>query len=159
MDLVDAHMRALQYLFEGNKSEVFNCGYGHGYSVRQVLDVTRSVTGIDFPVKEPQRREGDSPILVADSSKLKQRSDWKPMYDELKYIVKTAWDWERNVRSSPDKDIRGQAPARGINDFIISVGATLRGCPECGRPRRAAPTIYQLLVLSTDTLLRPPSKN
>ncbi len=97
MDLVDAHMRALQYLFEGNKSEVFNCGYGHGYSVRQVLDVIRSVTGIDFPVRESQRREGDSPILVADSSKLKQRLDWKPRFDDLKYIIKTAWDWEKKV--------------------------------------------------------------
>ncbi len=97
MDLVDAHMRALQYLFEGNKSEVFNCGYGHGYSVRQVLDVTRSVTGIDFPVRESQRREGDSPILVADSSKLKQRLDWNPRFDDLKYIIKTAWEWEKKV--------------------------------------------------------------
>jgi UDP-glucose 4-epimerase len=97
MDLVDVHMRALQYLFEGNKSEVFNCGYGHGYSVRQVLDVTRSVTGIDFSVRESQRREGDSPILVADSSKLKQRLDWKPRFDDLKYIIKTAWDWEKKI--------------------------------------------------------------
>jgi UDP-glucose 4-epimerase len=112
MDLVDAHMRALQYLFEGNKSEVFNCGYGHGYSVRQVLDVTRRVTGIDLPIRESQRREGDSPILVADSSKLKQTLDWKPRYDDLEYVIKTAWDWERKLRSSPDKDIRGQAPAR-----------------------------------------------
>jgi UDP-glucose 4-epimerase len=101
MDLVDAHILALQYLFDGNKSDVFNCGYGHGYSVRQVLDVARSVTGIDFPVKESQRREGDAPILVADSAKLKQGLDWKPRYDDLKYIVKTAWDWENKfgVRS------------------------------------------------------------
>ncbi|MGC1454680.1 MAG: UDP-glucose 4-epimerase GalE, partial [Nitrospirota bacterium] len=68
--------------------------------VREVLDVTRNVTGIDFPVKESQRREGDSPILVADSLKLKQRLNWKPKYDDLKYIVKTAWEWERKVRSS-----------------------------------------------------------
>ncbi len=100
MDLVDAHIRALQYLSDGGKSSVFNCGYGHGYSVREVLDITRNVTGIDFPVKESQRREGDSPILVADSLKLKQRLNWKPKYDDLKYIVKTAWEWERKVRSS-----------------------------------------------------------
>jgi UDP-glucose 4-epimerase len=99
MDLVDAHMRAVEYLSNGGKSDVFNCGYGHGYSVRQVLDVCRSVTGIDFPVKESQRREGDSPILVADSSMLKQRLDWKPKYDDLQYIVKTAWEWERNIRN------------------------------------------------------------
>jgi UDP-glucose 4-epimerase len=100
MDLVDAHIRALQYLSDDGRSDVFNCGYGHGYSVRQVLDVTRGVTGIDFPVKESQRREGDSPILVADSSKLKQRLGWKPRFDDLRYIVKTAWEWERKVRMS-----------------------------------------------------------
>ncbi len=99
MDLVDAHVRALQYLCDGGKSDVFNCGYGHGYSVQQVMDVARRVTGIDFPIKESQRRAGDPPVLVADSAKLKQKLNWKPRYDDLDTIVKTAWEWERKVRS------------------------------------------------------------
>ena len=95
MDLVDAHIRAIEYLFDGGSSDAFNCGYGHGYSVRQVLDVARKVTGIDFPVRESSRREGDPPSLVADSSKIKQKFNWKPQRDDLSSIVKTAWDWEK----------------------------------------------------------------
>ena len=76
---------------------MFNCGYGHGYSVREVLNVARSVTGRDFPIKEAPRREGDPPVLVADSSKIRRRLNWKPKYDDLQYIVKTAWEWERKV--------------------------------------------------------------
>jgi UDP-glucose 4-epimerase len=95
VDLVDAHIRAIEYLFDGGSSDVFNCGYGHGYSVKQVLDVARKVTGIDFPVRESSRREGDSPSLVADSSKIKQKFNWIPRHDDLSSIVKTAWDWEK----------------------------------------------------------------
>jgi UDP-glucose 4-epimerase len=94
MDLVDAHVRALQCLC-GGESNVFNCGYGHGYSLRQVVDVARRVTGIDIPVRESPRREGDPPLLVADITKLKQKLDWKPRYDDLEFIIKTAWDWEK----------------------------------------------------------------
>ena len=97
MDLVDAHMSSLQHLFDGGRSDVFNCGYGHGYSVRQVLDVARKVTGIDFPVQESLRREGDPAVLVADSTKLRQKLQWRPKHDDLEYIVKTAWDWEKKI--------------------------------------------------------------
>ena len=100
MDLVDAHIRAIEYLFDGGSSDAFNCGYGHGYSVRQVLDIARKVTGVDFPVRESSRREGDPPSLVADSSKIKQKFNWKPRHDDLSSIVKTAWDWEKKVRNS-----------------------------------------------------------
>jgi UDP-glucose 4-epimerase len=94
MDLVDAHIRALEHLIEGGSSAAFNCGYGHGYSVRQVIEVARKVSGIDFPVMETRRREGDPPSLIADSTRLRQQLHWKPRYDDLEYIVKTAWDWE-----------------------------------------------------------------
>ena len=97
LDLVDAHIAALEYLFEGGSSDAFNCGYGHGYSVRQVLDVARKVTGIAFKIIEAVPREGDSPILVADSSKLRQKLNWTPRHDDLQYIIKTAWDWEKKV--------------------------------------------------------------
>jgi UDP-glucose 4-epimerase len=100
MDLVDTHIRAIEYLFDGGSSDAFNCGYGHGYSVRQVLDVARKVTGVDFPVRESSRREGDPPSLVADSSKIKQKFNWQPRHDDLSSIVKTAWDWEKKVRNS-----------------------------------------------------------
>ncbi|HYA88746.1 MAG TPA: UDP-glucose 4-epimerase GalE [Nitrospirota bacterium] len=95
MDLVEAHSQALDYLFSGGKSDVFNCGYGHGYSVREVVDTARKVCGIHFPVIESQRREGDPPILIADSSKIRQKLHWQPRYDDLNFIIKTAWEWEK----------------------------------------------------------------
>jgi UDP-glucose 4-epimerase len=95
-DLTDAHLLALRYLLEGGESEVFNCGYGHGYSVRQVIDEAMRVTGKNFAVEETRRRPGDPPILVADSGKIKKTLSWTPKYDSLEYIIRTAWEWERN---------------------------------------------------------------
>jgi UDP-glucose 4-epimerase len=100
MDLADAHILARNYLLDGGASGVFNCGYGHGYSVREVIETVRSVTGKNFTVKESGRREGDPPALVADSSKLKRFMNWKPRYDDLPYIIKTAWEWERKTARS-----------------------------------------------------------
>jgi UDP-glucose 4-epimerase len=96
-DLVDAHILALGYLVDGGSSVAFNCGYGHGYSVKQVIDVARKVTGVDLPIRESRRREGDSPSLIADSARLKQHLHWKPRYDDIEYIIKTAWNWENKL--------------------------------------------------------------
>jgi UDP-glucose 4-epimerase len=98
-DLIDAHVLALDYLASGNDSGIFNCGYGRGYSVREVVETARKVTGIDFPVRETWRRAGDPPSLVADSSRLKKELGWKPSHDNLEYIIKTAWDWEKKLNS------------------------------------------------------------
>jgi UDP-glucose 4-epimerase len=96
-DLIDAHILALEYLSGRGKSRVFNCGYGHGYSVKQVVEKAKKVTGIDFPVREVGRREGDPPELVADSSRIRKELGWKPKHDDLGYIIKTAWDWEKKL--------------------------------------------------------------
>jgi UDP-glucose 4-epimerase len=97
-DLIDAHVRALEYLADGGKSDVFNLGYGHGYSVYEVVDAVRRVTGRDFPIVETGRREGDPPALVADSEKAKSGLSWKPQYDDLEFIIRTAWSWENRSR-------------------------------------------------------------
>jgi len=76
-----------------------NCGYGHGFSVREVLTVARKVTGINFKVEATDRRAGDPPELVADSSKLRRLTGWQPRHDDLKFIIKTAWDWELKYQS------------------------------------------------------------
>jgi UDP-glucose 4-epimerase len=94
-DLAAGHLLALGYLLDGGESEVFNCGYGHGYSVREVIDVAKRVTGINFTVNDAERRAGDPPVLVADSSKMEQKLNWTPKYDSLEHIIKTAWEWER----------------------------------------------------------------
>ncbi len=97
-DLADAHLFALNYLSEGGKSDVFNCGYGHGYSVREIVETVKKVTGIDFKVVETDRRAGDPPVLIADSLKIRRKLGWSPRYDNVEYIVRTAWEWERKRR-------------------------------------------------------------
>ncbi|MGB9711217.1 MAG: UDP-glucose 4-epimerase GalE [Thermodesulfovibrio sp.] len=96
-DLADAHILVLDYLLQGGKSDIFNCGYGHGYSVREVVEATKKVTGVDFKVIETGRRDGDPPELVAESTKLKNSLGWQPRYDDLHYIIKTAYEWERKL--------------------------------------------------------------
>ncbi len=96
MDIAEAHLIALEYLLDGGESDVFNCGYGHGFSVKEVVETVKKVTGREFKVIEAERRPGDSPFLVADNSKIKKKLQWKPKYDDLGFIIKTAWDWEKN---------------------------------------------------------------
>ena len=93
-DLAHAHLLALDYLHNG-ASDVFNCGYGHGYSVNEVIDMVKRVTGVDFPVMQAQRRDGDPAELIADSSKIQRILGWKPRFNDLEYIVRTAWEWEK----------------------------------------------------------------
>ncbi len=97
-DLADIHVRALEHLLNGGESDVFNCGYGYGYSVKEVVETAKKVTEIDFKVEEAPRREGDPAILVADSTKLKTKFGWIPKYNDLEYIIQTAWNWELNKR-------------------------------------------------------------
>ncbi|MGC2062548.1 MAG: UDP-glucose 4-epimerase GalE [Thermodesulfovibrionales bacterium] len=94
-DLIEAHLRALDYLGGGAKSRVFNCGYGKGYSVREVVDMAKKVTGIDFPFREAGRRAGDPPTLIADSSRIRKELGWQPSHDDLEFIIQSAWDWEK----------------------------------------------------------------
>lgn len=94
-DLAEAHLLALHYLMDGGERAVFNCGYGHGYSVREVVGVVKEVTGRDFPVVEAPRRPGDPPELVADPSRIMAELGWRPRFDDLREIVRTAWNWER----------------------------------------------------------------
>ena len=97
-DLAAAHVLALQFLLENATSRQFNCGYGHGYSVREVVETVKRVTKINFKIEETERRPGDPPALIANSSKLKSELNWKPNYDDLEYIIKTAWKWEKNLK-------------------------------------------------------------
>jgi UDP-glucose 4-epimerase len=94
-DLSNAHILALEYLVSGGESRVYNCGYGHGYSVKEVVDEVKRVTGVHFPVIATDRRPGDPPELIADSSKLRKELHWEPRHDNLEYIIRTAWEWEK----------------------------------------------------------------
>jgi len=95
-DIADAHILALDALLAGGSSDIFNCGYGRGWSVREVLEMVKKITGTDFEVRETARREGDPAVLVADSSKIREKLVWVPKYDDLDTIVRTAWEWEKS---------------------------------------------------------------
>jgi UDP-glucose 4-epimerase len=94
-DLADAHIKALEYLRKGGDSVTLNCGYGHGYSVREVIDAINRVNGSPIKVKEEERRAGDPPALIAKADKAREVLGWEPSYDDLDFIVKTSLDWER----------------------------------------------------------------
>ncbi|MBT0666174.1 UDP-glucose 4-epimerase GalE [Geobacter pelophilus] len=93
-DLASAHLSALEYLRADGESKVFNCGYGYGFSVRDVVETVKTVSGVDFKVKMADRRAGDPPALIADSSKLRSLTGWTPRYGDLSYIVNSALEWE-----------------------------------------------------------------
>jgi UDP-glucose 4-epimerase len=98
-DLVSAHLLALDALRGGAASSTFNCGYGHGASVRQVISTVEKVLDRKLPVKESPRRAGDPPTLIADPSKIKSQLHWTPVHDDLSEIVRSAFDWERRFNS------------------------------------------------------------
>jgi UDP-glucose 4-epimerase len=101
-DVATAHIDALQYLADGSPSETLNCGYGRGYSVREVLAAVRSVSGVNFSITEVGRRPGDSPQLIADNQQIFQLLGWLPQHNDLKEICRTAWEWERHYQDSHD---------------------------------------------------------
>ncbi|WP_107666527.1 UDP-glucose 4-epimerase GalE [Cyanothece sp. BG0011] len=94
-DLASAHVLGLEYLLNGGDSEMFNLGNGNGFSVREVIDMAKKVTGIDFLVKESDRRSGDVPMLVGSSEKARSILGWNPQYFELETIVNHAWQWHQ----------------------------------------------------------------
>ena len=94
-DLAQAHILALDYLLEGGANDVFNLGNGVGFTVREVIDVARRVTGHPIPAETAPRRAGDPAQLVASSDKAKSILGWKPRYDDLETIVSSAWAWHR----------------------------------------------------------------
>ncbi len=94
LDLARAHILALEALEDG-ASTVYNLGSGSGYSVREVIESARQVTGQAIPVNEAPRRAGDLPVLVADSDKIGRELGWETQYNSLETIIQTAWNWHR----------------------------------------------------------------
>lgn len=95
-DLASAHLSVLRYL-QNNDSNIFNVGYGTGFSVKDVVAAAKEVSGVDFKVEIGARREGDPACLIANSDKLKTLTDWKPVKNDLKLIIKSALDWEKKA--------------------------------------------------------------
>ncbi|OGP55699.1 MAG: UDP-glucose 4-epimerase GalE [Deltaproteobacteria bacterium RBG_13_52_11] len=93
IDLAQAHILSLGALLNGTTSRVYNLGNQRGFSVREVVDCAHMVTGHSIPVRESSRRQGDPPVLVASSERIKKELGWKPHYGDLKTILETAWGW------------------------------------------------------------------
>lgn len=96
-DLADAHIKALEYLKNGGKSDFFNLGNGNGFSVREVIETARKITGKKIKAVEDVRRPGDPPVLVGSSKKAREILKWEPKYDDLSRIVETAWKWHEKL--------------------------------------------------------------
>jgi UDP-glucose 4-epimerase len=96
-DLADAHLKALAYLRRGGESTTLNCGYGRGYSVRELLNMVETVAGHPIAKREEARRAGDPPALVARAARIRSLLGWQPRHDSLKDIVETALAWERKL--------------------------------------------------------------
>ncbi|KST66006.1 UDP-glucose 4-epimerase GalE [Mastigocoleus testarum] len=93
-DLATAHLDALRYLEQGGESQVLNCGYGQGYSVRQVIEKVKTISGKDFPVIETQRRPGDPACAIANADKIHDVLGWKPKFNNLDKIIHSTLAWE-----------------------------------------------------------------
>ena len=102
-DLAQAHILAVQYLNNGGESDIFNLGNGVGYSVREVIETARKVTGHPIPATESSRRAGDPARLVASSEKAKKILGWKPVHDSLEEIISSAWNWHKNHPNGYDE--------------------------------------------------------
>jgi UDP-glucose 4-epimerase len=104
-DLADLHLLALQGLSQSQFSGVLNCGYGQGFSVRQVIESMKKVSASDFKTIESEQRQGDLACVVADNSKLLKLFKWQPRYNDLDLICRSAYDWETRemaLRKSDD---------------------------------------------------------
>jgi UDP-glucose 4-epimerase len=98
-DLIDAHLAALAYLRAGGPSVVCNCGYGRGQTVKEVVEVAKRVSGVDFPVAVSGRRAGDPAAIVAKADRARSVLGWRPTRDNLDEIVRQAFEWERRLHN------------------------------------------------------------
>lgn len=101
VDLADAHLLAVDYLRDGGASQVLNCGYGHGFSVREVLQSVERVSGQPLNIVEVPRRAGDPPSLIASSGRIRTVLNWQPRLDDLDGIVTSSLNWERRLLREP----------------------------------------------------------
>ena len=100
-DLATAHLNALDYLRAGGSSLVANVGYGHGYSVREVLSSVEKIAGLKLDVREEPRRAGDPPSLIAKCDRVRQLLKWQPKLDNIDTIVRTSLEWEKRLQREP----------------------------------------------------------
>ncbi|AQM59994.1 UDP-glucose 4-epimerase GalE [Clostridium baratii] len=102
-DLASAHSLALKRLINGGESRIYNLGNGTGFSVKEMIDIARKVTGHEIPAKVAPRRAGDPAILIASSEKAMKELNWKPKFNSVETIIETAWNWHKNHPNGYEK--------------------------------------------------------
>jgi UDP-glucose 4-epimerase len=102
-DLAMAHLAALTYLIDGGKSQTLNCGYGIGFSVRQILDTMQSVSNIKLNIREGPRRSGDPPSLIANAQRIGDILGWRPQHQDISVICGSAYNWEKSYNNMPTR--------------------------------------------------------
>lgn len=117
-DLTDAHLRAMRYLREGNGPLVANCGYGHGYSVLDVVRTVREESGFDFTVNQLPRRAGDIGMMIANADRIRSTLGWSPAFDDLSIIIRSALFWEEKLAKMPKTSVGDVAEKLSIAGFI-----------------------------------------
>ena len=98
LDIADVHLNVLDYLASGGKSDIFNCGYGHGYSVKEILETVRRLSRTNFKIIESERRIGDPPELIANNDKIQRILGWHSRYDDINIIIESAFNWEKKLK-------------------------------------------------------------
>jgi len=98
-DLADIHLVSAEYLFKNNRSDIFNCGYGKGFSVKEVIETYNKFLDKKIKYKIGPKRPGDSKLVVANPNKFNKKMNWKPKFDNLEYILKSAYAWEKKLNS------------------------------------------------------------
>ena len=96
-DLAEAHLKVFEFIEQNNQSVVLNCGNGKGYSVKEVVETVKSVTGVDLKVQVDAAREGNPRYLVADNHLIQELTGWRPRYEKLDIIVNSAYEWEKSA--------------------------------------------------------------
>lgn len=96
-DLANAHLSAFEFLENGGQSEVFNVGYGMGYSVKEVVAKVKEISGVDFKAINAPRRDGDPAILISNNAKILAQTSWRPKFNDIDFIIKSAYQWEKIV--------------------------------------------------------------
>lgn len=96
-DLANAHFSAFEFLKNEKQSEVFNVGYGEGYSVKEIIAKVKEISKVDFQVIQAKRRDGDCAILISNNEKILQKTSWKPQFNDINYIIQSAYNWEQII--------------------------------------------------------------
>lgn len=96
-DLASAHLAVLEYLENKQKSDIFNVGYGKGFSVKEVIECAKKVSGVNFKVENAPRRAGDPAVLISNASKIRTQTSWKPAHESLEEIISSALAWEKKI--------------------------------------------------------------